>query len=273
LYTDRQGGITYTYANINAFLGNTAQSVQYLGDLSAPSPFFNNSTGQALAKQTYYIAYAQDEWKVKPNLTLNYGLRYEYYTPLREAHNRQILFNIDTGVLRDPSQDPLLTSKTNFGPRVALTWSPNPSGKGFFGGGRTVLRGGAGIYYGPGQTEDQIQPIESNRISSTLSNVNNAFPQDPAVIAAAQSTNVRVVTGAVLLSTAQKVQQDRIATMNPPEASIHELWVKDVGLARTRDAACAAAGPPQPGAEITHRRRSIYWPLTGGRPGLTPVAA
>jgi hypothetical protein len=182
LYTDRQGGITYTYANINAFLGNTAQSVQYLGDLSAPSPFFNNSTGQALAKQTYYIAYAQDEWKVKPNLTLNYGLRYEYYTPLREANNRQILFDINTGLLRDSSQDPLRSSKNNFGPRVALTWSPSPSGDGFFGGGRTVLRGGFGIYYGPGQTEDQIQPIESNRISSTLSNV--SFPQDPNVIAA-----------------------------------------------------------------------------------------
>ena len=182
LYTDRQGGITYTYPNINAFLGNTAQSVQYLGDLSAPSPFFNNSTGQALAKQTYYIAYAQDEWKVRPNLTLNYGLRYEYYTPLREAHNRQILFDIITGQLRDPSQDPLHSSKNNFGPRVALTWSPSPSGDGFFGGGRTVLRGGFGIYYGPGQTEDQIQPIESNRISSTLSNV--SFPQDPNTIAA-----------------------------------------------------------------------------------------
>ncbi len=189
LYTDRQGGITYTYANINNFLANTASSIQYLGDLSAPSPFFNGSTGQALAKQEYYIGYAQDEWKIRPNLTLNYGLRYEYYTPLREANNRQILFNIDTGVLRDSSQDPLLTSKNNFGPRVALSWSPNPAGTGFVGGGKTVLRVGAGIYYGPGQTEDQIQPIESNRISSTISNVSNAFPQDPAVIAAAFISN------------------------------------------------------------------------------------
>src|SRR5258708_39118893 len=35
---------------------------------------------------------------------------------------------------------------------------------------------------------------------------------------------------------------DRMATMNPPEASIHELWVKDVGLARTRDVACCVRG-------------------------------
>ena len=112
-------------------------------------------------------------------------MRYEYYTPLREADNRQILFDIVTGTLRDSSQDPLHSSKTNFGPRVGLSWSPNPGGNGFFGGGNTVLRGGFGIYYGPGQTEDQIQPIESNRISSTLSNT--TFPQDPVVIAAAFS--------------------------------------------------------------------------------------
>ena len=178
LYTDRQGGITYTFASIQNFLANNASSVQFLGDLSAPSPFFNNSTGQAQARQQYYITYAQDEWKINPNLTLNYGLRYEYYTPLREKDNRQILFNIITGQLRDSSEDPLRSSKTNFGPRVGLTWSPKSS---------TVLRGGFGIYYGPGQTEDQIQPIESNRISSTLSNV--TFPQDPAVIAAAFLNN------------------------------------------------------------------------------------
>lgn len=182
LYTDRQGGITYTFASINNFLANNASSVQFLGDLSAPSPFFNNSTGQAYAKQNYYIGYAQDEWKIRPNLTLSYGLRYEYYSPLKEANNRQIYFDINTGLLRDPSGDPYHMSKTNFGPRIAMTWSPNPNGTGFFGGGKTVLRGGFGIYYGPGQTEDQIQPIESNRISSTLSNV--TFPQDPAAIAA-----------------------------------------------------------------------------------------
>jgi hypothetical protein len=182
LYTDRQGGVTYTFASVNNFLANNASSVQYLGDLSAPSPFFNNSTGEAFAKQNYYIAYAQDEFKLRPNLTLSYGLRYEYYTPLKEANNRQIYFDTVTGQLRDSSGDPYHMSKTNFGPRVAMTWSPNPNGKGFFGGGKTVVRGGFGIYYGPGQTEDQIQAIESNRISSTLSNV--SYPQDPAAIAA-----------------------------------------------------------------------------------------
>src|SRR6185436_8942051 len=134
MWTDRQGGITYTWASINNFLANSLQSTQFLGDLSAPSPFFNNSTGQALATQAFYIGYAQDEWKIKPGLTINYGMRYEYYTPLREANNRQILFDINTGVLRDPSTDPEVASKTNFGPRVSLTWAPNSSGIGWFAG-------------------------------------------------------------------------------------------------------------------------------------------
>lgn len=177
LYTDRQGGITYTYSNLDDFLANRAQNIQFLGDVSAPSPFNNGATGERKAEQEYYIGYAQDEWKIKPNLTLSYGLRYEYYSPLREARDLNVQFDIQTGAILPPSRDLYLAKKTNFGPRVAMTWSPKPQGKGFFGGGRTVLRGGFGIYYGPGQTEDLIQPIESDRISSTLSG--GAFPVSP----------------------------------------------------------------------------------------------
>jgi hypothetical protein len=186
LYTDRLGGTTYAYSNIAGFLANTPQSVQFLGDVSAPSPFNNNATGERFVKQEYYIAYAQDEWKIRQNLTLNYGLRYEYYTPLREDRDLQILFDIRTGQLRPPTEAAFKSSRTNFGPRVALTWSPNQTGTGFFGGGRTVLRAGFGIYYGPGQTEDQIQPIESDRISSTFSGTSplNVFPLNTAAASA-----------------------------------------------------------------------------------------
>jgi len=170
LYTDRLGGTTYTYSNLNSFLTNTPQSIQFLGDVSAPSPFNEGATGQRFAKQEYYITYAEDEWKFRPNVTLNYGLRYEYFTPLREDQNLQVLFDITDGTLRPRTDAAFQSSKTNFGPRISMTWSPNPKGDGFFGGGRTVLRGGFGIFYGPGQTEDQIQPIESDRISSTFTN-------------------------------------------------------------------------------------------------------
>ncbi|MFZ0063628.1 MAG: TonB-dependent receptor [Pyrinomonadaceae bacterium] len=168
IYTDRLGGTTYVFNSLPAFLTNAPASIQYLGDVSAPSPFNGGATGTRLAKQEFYIGYAQDEWKVKPNLTINYGLRYDYYSPLREARNLDILFDITNGTLKSPDLPFFQTSKANFGPRIGVSWSPNPGSKGFFGGGRTVVRGGFGIFYGPGQTEDQIQPIESDRISSTL---------------------------------------------------------------------------------------------------------
>src|SRR5262249_28823312 len=169
-----------TYSSIANFFTNTLASVQFLGDVSAPSVFNGGATGQRKAKQQYYIAYAQDEWRLRPNLTLNYGLRYEYYTPLREDRDLQILFNIITGTLDNPKNAPFKSSKSNLGPRIALTWSPNPNGSGWFGGGHSVLRGGFGIYYGPGQTEDQIQPIESDRVASTFTS-NPIFPGGPAL--------------------------------------------------------------------------------------------
>ena len=170
--TDRLGGITYTFPNVTAFLANQASSVQYLGDVSAPSPFNDGATGARHTRQEYYIAYGQDEWRLTPTATLSYGVRYDYYTPLLEADNRIVKFNIDTGVI-DPNTTPLYrSSRTNVQPRVGLSQAV----------GKTVVRTGFGLFVGPGQTEDQIQPIESDRISSTLTA--GAFPIEPAVLVA-----------------------------------------------------------------------------------------
>ena len=169
--TDRIGGTTYTYANLTAFLANQA-SVQYLGDVSAPSPFNNGATGPRHTRQEYFVGYAQDEWHLAPKATLNYGVRYDYYTPMREANDLIVKFNIDTGAI-DPLSTPLFRSKkNNVQPRVSFTYAP----------GRTVLRVGGGIFVGPGQAEDQIQPIESDRVSSTIGNA--AFPLDQAALVA-----------------------------------------------------------------------------------------
>jgi Carboxypeptidase regulatory-like domain/TonB dependent receptor len=158
--TDQQGGITYTFGSVDAFMANTPSGIQYFGDLSEPSPFHNGATGMKHPQQNYYVAFAQDEWKVSPKVTLNYGLRYDYYAPLHERDDRIVKFNIYTGQL-DPDTTPFYkTKKTNFQPRVSSTWAMND---------KTVLRGGVGIFVGPGQTEDQIQPIEAERISTSLS--------------------------------------------------------------------------------------------------------
>ncbi len=179
LYTDRLGGTTYTYANLNDLLANNPTQTSFLGDVSAPSPFNGGATGIREGQQHYMIGYAQDEWKIRPNLTMSYGLRYEYYSVLHEARNLAVLFDSDSGQLLDPkTQDFYKSSKLNFGPRLAFSWSPAAFAN------KTVFRVGAGYYYGPGQTEDQIQPIESDRVSKVLTGAAAVFPVDPATIIA-----------------------------------------------------------------------------------------
>jgi hypothetical protein len=172
LYTDRLGGTTYTFPNLNALLANTPSQIQVLGDTSAPDPFNNGATGNRFLKQYYLIGYAQDEWKIRPNLTLSYGLRYEYYSVMHEDRNLFVLFNSYTGQIMPNNTPWYKSSKTNFGPRLGISWSPEQFHN------KTVLRVGAGYYYGPGQTEDQVQPIDSDRASRTLTS-GIAFPVDP----------------------------------------------------------------------------------------------
>jgi len=176
--TDQQGGITYAFPSLSAFLANQPSTIQYFGDVSEPSPFHDGASGVKHTEQEYYVGYAQDEWRVGPKVTLNYGLRYDYYAPLRERDNRIVKFNIYTGQL-DPDTTPFYQSKKdNFQPRLSATYAATS---------RTVLRGGFGIFVGPGQTEDQIQPVEAERISTTVSG--GAFPVDPATIRANFTSN------------------------------------------------------------------------------------
>jgi len=173
LYNNQLGGTTYTYNSISAFIANTPNQIQFFGDLSDLSPFTGLS-GNAQVKQNYYIGYAQDEWKVKPNLTLSYGLRYEYYSPLHEVRNKNVFFDMNAGtIIPKFSGDWYNSSKVNFGPRLALTWSPA------FSKGETVIRLGGGVFYGPGQTEDQIQPEANDRVSRTFTS-GKAYPIIPA---------------------------------------------------------------------------------------------
>ena len=173
LYNNQLGGTTYTYQNVSTFLTNTPSQIQFFGDLSDLSPFTGLS-GNAHVKQTYYIGYAQDEWKLRPNLTLSYGLRYEYYSPLYETRNKNVVFDMNAGTIYPKfSGDWYASSKNNWGPRLALTWAPDSMH------GDTVLRIGGGVFYGPGQTEDQIQPEANDRVTRTFTS-GKVYPINPA---------------------------------------------------------------------------------------------
>ncbi len=178
IYTDRLGGTTYTFSNIAGLLANTPTGIQVLGDTSAPDPFNNGATGNRFVKQYYVVGYAQDEWKIRPNFTMSYGLRYEYYHPLTEDRNLFVLFNANTGQIMPNTTPWYKSKKTNFGPRLAFSWAPDRFKN------KTVFRIGAGYFFGPGQTEDQIQPIDSDRASANLSGGGIAYPIIPSVVLA-----------------------------------------------------------------------------------------
>jgi hypothetical protein len=99
--------------------------------------------------------YGQDSWKVRPHLTLDFGLRYEYNSPQVDPHNEIIGFfpgqqstkfpQAPTGLLYPgdpgtPGPGMLAPDKNNFAPRFGFSWD-------VLGNAKFVMRGGAGIFY------------------------------------------------------------------------------------------------------------------------------
>jgi hypothetical protein len=93
--------------------------------------------------QQAYAAFVQDDWKVRPNLTLNLGLRYEYTTPFYGAgDNKNVNFDFATAQLIQATDDnPYLMDpdRNNFAPRLGFAWQATPE--------RVVVRGGLGVFY------------------------------------------------------------------------------------------------------------------------------
>ncbi|MFL6208792.1 MAG: carboxypeptidase regulatory-like domain-containing protein [Pyrinomonadaceae bacterium] len=160
-------------------------------------------------------AFAQDTWKYRPNITLDFGVRYQYFLPPTDKHNLLNSFipsrfnranipacttSLCTALVRgsgDPLNGLVLAGvnspfgnavtpkdKNNFSPRVGFAWDP-------FKDGRTSIRGGYGFYYDQVasflvQDASQVNPPFVNRATFS-SNVTLANP----------SGGVSSVTGAL----------------------------------------------------------------------------
>ena len=101
--------------------------------------------------------FVQDDWKVTPRLTVNLGVRYDYFSPLVEANNRQANFDYATGTLitagTNGASDSLTQADTkNFAPRIGFAWTPTASTN-------TVIRGAYGIFYS-GQEIRTAAPLQ-----------------------------------------------------------------------------------------------------------------
>ena len=136
-------------------------------------------------RRNFFMPYFQDEWKATPTFTLTGGLRYDYYGRASEATNRTTVFDLNvfhgvclgTGSFNlAPSPGPINTapcpanpalynpSYVNFDPRLALAWAPSALH------GKTVLRGGFGIYHGAAQNDDLNAGLESDTFRVLVNN-------------------------------------------------------------------------------------------------------
>ena len=165
-YQFRSGGalpantfFNYGTTGLNGSARTTATSFENFV-LNRPA-IINFALGNPLIKtdQNDFFFFVQDDWRVRPTLTLNLGLRYEVSTqPLnpiiqasneREANNATAIFNTSFP-LSTRTATKIPTDKNNFAPRVGFAWSPNLNFLGDrFTNGRTVFRGNFGISYDP----------------------------------------------------------------------------------------------------------------------------
>ena len=160
---------THAIAQFNGsflFFGSQTGSdfVDFL--LGAPTQYNQSQLQPFYGRNKYLGLYAQDSWRLRPNLTLNYGLRWDRIEPWYEKYNQVatlepgkqsvvfptapagILFPTDPGVPRTLAPP----GNKDFAPRVGLVYSPSADSDSVFGRmlggpGQTSLRAGFGTFY------------------------------------------------------------------------------------------------------------------------------
>jgi trimeric autotransporter adhesin len=144
-----------------------------------------------------FDVYAQDDWRVRPSLSLNLGVRYEYNGPFTEAHNHIANLDVATGFTNAVSVLPdqngpfsgvfpaslIHPDRNNFAPRIGLAWRPLK---------QTVVRAGYGINYNLAQyvtlaQNFAFQPpfaVTATNVSSpsNLLTLQNGFPAVTAAV-------------------------------------------------------------------------------------------
>jgi hypothetical protein len=154
--------------------------------LGIPTRYLQGSGGIEDARAQQYYSYVQDQFRLRPNLTLTYGLGWTIDTPMiniaygghgqvafRAGAHSTIFPNAPVGVVYegDPGVHPAGSTRLRqFGPRVGFSYSPGWGGWLTGGPGKTSIRGGFGIYYDRSETEqgNQVTGMPPFAISDSI---------------------------------------------------------------------------------------------------------
>ncbi len=142
-----------------------------MGNSSIESTNFTQDLFAAEANP-YYATFVQDTYHVSPNLTITAGLRWDIFGGKTERHNRLEYFDPTAtysvgGVpytggevfASSGHRSPFTTNLTNFAPRLGFSWQPEK---------HLVVRGGAGIYFGPSAQQVSSATLNSDGYSTNL---------------------------------------------------------------------------------------------------------
>jgi hypothetical protein len=159
------GGEIHYNKVTNAAYGNARGSITFLGTVLSPGPPPANAPPPSSQLEDFfagapfkssvevgnptlhlhnwaYSGFFQDDWRATKNLTVNFGVRYEFSSVPQEANNLLGNFDPNVGMVQVGHQISSLYNPDhkNFGPRAGFAWDIG-------GNGRTVLRGGGGLIY------------------------------------------------------------------------------------------------------------------------------
>jgi hypothetical protein len=150
---------TLTYTTLADFTGN---------DLDTATSVANMPLKRM--RKTQEAGFVQDEYKIRPNFTLNAGMRYEYFSVFHESTGRALPFDFATCGGFCPAGAPFyFPTPGGFDPRLGLAWAPSALR------GKTVIRSGYGIYHEDGQLDDQNFPT-ANDVASYRLTRGSQFP-------------------------------------------------------------------------------------------------
>jgi len=145
--------------------------------------------------------FGQDEWRVRPNLSVSLGLRYEYNTPVRELNRRIENTFSDPALSLVPGLRAFIGDRTsiydadrnNFAPRLGFAYSPDPFGRDHL----TVIRGGFGIFYDQvlGAVASQSRNVYPTFLTLNFGGLNASVSETPLNFFNPANTIVRSSSG------------------------------------------------------------------------------